>query len=99
MKRIAISCFGLLLASQVAAFAAPRLSVDEVIRIADAEVRRHRQDPSAYQRPPGWNYAVREDLWRVFYNRKQAAKTFTPHAVFVVTIADKTKQTTFARAK
>jgi hypothetical protein len=98
MKRIAISCLSLLLASELAAFAAPHLGADEVIRIADAEVRRHGQDPNAYQRPPGYNYGLREDLWRVFYNRKEATKTFTPHVVFVVTIADKTKQTTFTRA-
>ena len=99
MKRIIILSLFLAVASQMIASAAPQLPVDAVIRIADAELRKHQQDPNAYQRPPGYNYAFREDLWRVFYNRKEAAKSLTPHAVFVVTIADKTKQVTFSRAK
>ncbi len=84
------------MAGQLIAAAAPRLTADEAIRIADEQMRRHQQNPNAYQRPPGWNYAFRENLWRVFYNRKPV-QNFTPHVVFVVTIADKTKQTTFTK--
>jgi hypothetical protein len=99
MKRIVILWVILIVVSQVTLSAAPRLSLDEVVRIADAEMKKHQQEPNAYQRPPGYNYAFREDLWRVFYNRKQTRKSFTPHAAFVVTVADKTKQTTFSPAK
>jgi hypothetical protein len=99
MKRFAILSLSLFFTSHIAAWAAPRLSPDDVIRVADAELRKHNQDPNAYQRPPGWNYAIREDVWRVFYNRKEAVKSFTPHTLFVVTVADKTKATTFSRKK
>jgi hypothetical protein len=99
MKGIAILCVLLAAVTGSPASAAPRLSAADAIRIADAEMQKHQQNPSAYQRPPGYNYAFREDLWRIFYNRKEAAKSSTPHPVFVVTIADKTKQTTFSRAK
>ena len=99
MKRILILLLVVTVVSQITAFAAPRLSLDEVFRIADAEMKKHQQDPNAYQRPPGYNYALREDLWRVFYNRKTAGKTSTPLAAFVVMVADKTKQTTFSPHK
>ncbi|HSH40255.1 MAG TPA: hypothetical protein VK993_15895 [Chthoniobacterales bacterium] len=99
MRRIVILYVIFAVVSQITASAAPRLSVEQVIRIADAELTKRQHSPSAYQRPPGYNYAFREDLWRVFYNRKQAAKSFTPQPVFVVTVADKTKQVTFSRAK
>ena len=99
MKRIVVFSLVVTVVSQFTALAAPRLSLDEVFRIADAEMKKHQQDPNAYQRPPGYNYALREDLWRVFYNRKHAGKSFKPHPAFVVTIADKTKRTTFSPAK
>ena len=47
MKRSIILSLFLALASQMIASAAPQLSVDAVIRIADAELRKHQQDPNA----------------------------------------------------
>jgi hypothetical protein len=93
VKHVSI-CLVVLLASCVLAGAAPRLSSAEVIRIADTEATRQHYDLGAYQRPPGYNYAFKEDLWRVFYHRKHIKGTGTFGKDFTVTIPDKTKKAT-----
>ena len=92
MKRVFILWLVVTVVSQVTASAAPRLSLDQVFLMADSELKKHQQDPNAYQRPPGYKYAVREEKWLVFYFRKEAVKTLNPHVVFVVVISDKTNQ-------
>jgi hypothetical protein len=72
----------------------PRLTVVEVIRLADAEARRHGYNLRDYERPvPRYNYATRNDTWWVNYDPiKGSDLAKTLGADFSVTIEDKTKK-------
>jgi hypothetical protein len=84
----------LFLMSWNSALAEPRLSSVEAIRLAEAAATRQGYDLRAYHRPPGWNYTVRENLWRVFYYAKQVKGARTPAKDLAITVADQTKKTT-----
>ena len=72
----------------------PQLTTAEVIRIADAEARRHGYDLHCFDRPkPRYNFAQSDDTWWVNYEPKPS----TPLAGqlgsdFSVHIEDKTKK-------
>src|SRR5262245_49002699 len=71
----------------------PRLTSTEVIRLADAEARRHGYDLRCFERPVPRYFAARDDTWWVNYDPKEGthlAKTIG--ADFSVTIEDKTKK-------
>ncbi len=94
LRHFTIFTLVFLCAGCLSATAAPRLSVAEAIRIADTEATRHHYDLRSYQRPPGYNYAFAQDVWRLFYHRKPTKSTATSANEFTVTIADKTKKAT-----
>jgi hypothetical protein len=82
-----------LLAGCATAPTAPRLSEAEVIRIADAEARRHGYDLRAYERPKAhYNYVHRDETWWVSYEGKAVNGMTTVGNHFSVTIEDKTKK-------
>jgi hypothetical protein len=71
--------------------AGPRLTSAEVIRLADAEARRHGQkyDPSKFNRVDPY-YAARSSEWWVRYDPKPTSRL---HYSFSVTVSDRTKET------
>jgi hypothetical protein len=72
---------------------APRLSEVEVIRLADAEARRHGYDLRAFDRPEvHYNYLKRDDTWWLSYEGKSVNGMTTVGNHFSVTIEDKTKK-------
>jgi hypothetical protein len=82
-----------LLVSCATAPTAPRLSKVEVIRLADAEARRHGYDLRAFERPEAhYNYVERDDTWWVSYEGKAINGMTTVGNHFSVTIEDKTKK-------
>ena len=67
----------------------PRLTVRQVIRLADAEARRQGYSLREFKPPQAhYNYTEPDDTWWVFYDGKVAA--VGNH--FSVTIEDKTKK-------
>jgi hypothetical protein len=85
--------FVAVLAGCATAPTAPRLSEAEVIRLADAEARRHDYDLRAFERPEAhYNYLERDDTWWVRYEGKAVNGMTWVGNDFSVTVEDKTKK-------
>jgi hypothetical protein len=71
----------------------PRLTTAEVVRLADAEARRHGYNLRAYERPEThYNYVERDDTWFVHYEGKTVNGMTWVGNDFSVHIEDKTKR-------
>jgi hypothetical protein len=82
----------LLLATGVSAFAGPRLTASQALRIADAEARRQGYDVRKFKRPtPRYhNYVNRDDTWWFSYEPHGRVRYIGDD--FSVTVEDKTKK-------
>ncbi len=71
----------------------PRLTVAEVVRLADAEARGSGYDLREYQRPQvHYNYVTANDTWWVSYDQIYVNGLGEVGKHFSVTIEDKTKK-------
>jgi hypothetical protein len=81
----------LLFVSGASAFAGPRLTASEALRIADAEVRRRGYDVRKFKRPtPRYNYVYRDDTWWIYYEPRRQMRS--PGDDFSVTVKDRTRK-------
>jgi hypothetical protein len=80
----------ILLAACSTVSAGPRLTSAQVIRLADAEARRHgdKYDPRRFKRSDP-EYAARFNQWWVRYDPKPGDRA---HEAFTIGVDDKTKQ-------
>jgi hypothetical protein len=71
----------------------PRLTAAEVVRLADAEARRHGYDVRKFERPEvHYNFVTRDDTWWLKYEGKSVNGMTWIGNDFSVTIEDKTKK-------
>ena len=71
----------------------PRLTEAEVVRLADAEARRHDYDLRIYQRPKvHYNYTRKDNTWVAFYEEKPVNGMVHIGFDFTVDINDQTKE-------
>ena len=71
----------------------PRLTTAEVIRLADAEARRHHYDLRLYQRPKvHYNYVRKDNTWVAFYDERPVNGMVHIGLDFTVHINDQTKE-------
>jgi hypothetical protein len=83
----------LLLASCATAPDRPRLTTVEVVRLADAEARRHGYDLRVYERPRvHYNYVRKDNTWVAFYDEKPVNGMVHIGYDFSVDIDDRTKK-------
>jgi hypothetical protein len=90
VKRCSMSML-LLLVAVASVVAGPRLTPSEVLRIADAEARRHGYDVRKFKRPkPRYNYVQRDNTWWLKYEPPGLMRSFGDD--FSVTVEDRTKK-------
>jgi hypothetical protein len=91
VKRYSLIITLLFAVSSVIASDHPRLTPSEVLRIADAEARRHGYDVRKFKRPkPRYNFVEHADTWWVNYEPPGPLRSFGDD--FSVTVEDKTKK-------
>jgi len=71
----------------------PRLTTAEIIRLADAEARRHGYDLRIYERPRvRYNYVHKDNTWVALYDEKPINGMVHIGFDFTVYIEDQTKK-------
>jgi hypothetical protein len=69
-----------------------QLTSDEVVDLADTEARAQGYDLSEYQRPKA-DYSTVKDKWSLFYDQKKSGEMPQAGKHFIVTVDDKSRQT------
>jgi hypothetical protein len=93
VKRFSLAVALVVVLSTLVAAAEPRLSVDQVVRIANSEAKRRGWDLRKFGRPePHYNYTQRDDTWAVFYEGKPHNGFGEVGNHFTVYVVDKTKE-------